>query len=50
MAGALDTAMSEPEKLDEMGKRAREKVQSAFTVAIEAASLNRVYREIWKQR
>jgi mannosyltransferase len=50
MAGALDKAMSEPRELAGMGQRAREKVQSGFTVEIEAASLNRAYKEIWKQR
>lgn len=42
----LDSLLSDPEKLDRMGARARERILESFTIGREASEINAVYRKL----
>jgi mannosyltransferase len=47
---ALEPLMREPERIEAMGKRARERVVSAFSRDREADEISDVYRQVWAAR
>ena len=50
LAAALEPLMREPERIEAMGERAREKVVSAFSRDREADEISAVYRQVWAAR
>ena len=47
LVAALEPLMREPERIEAMGRRARERVVSAFSRDREADEISDVYRQIW---
>jgi mannosyltransferase len=50
LVDALEPLMREPERIEAMGKRARERVVSAFSRDREADEISDVYRQVWAAR
>ncbi|HEY3910506.1 MAG TPA: glycosyltransferase family 4 protein, partial [Stellaceae bacterium] len=50
LVAALEPLMREPERIETMGRRARERVVSAFSRDREADEISAVYRHVWGAR
>jgi mannosyltransferase len=50
LAGALEPLMRDPERIDAMGRRAREKVVERFSRDREADEISAVYQKVWARR
>ena len=50
LVAALERLMSDPERIEAMGERARARVVSAFSRDREADEISAVYRQVWAMR
>ena len=50
LIAALEPLMREPERIEAMGRRARERVVDAFSRDREADEISAVYRQVWAAR